>query len=74
MKAMLWKFILFTSISTLSLTAHAEWQCYAADKGGHLWESKGFTQEHANAVALSFCTAYSPDSSSCHTSNCAEKS
>jgi hypothetical protein len=73
-KITFWKFILSTSLSILTLNAYAEeWQCIAADEGGHRWSSTGMTQDHANTVALSFCTAYSPNSGSCHVSSCVSK-
>ena len=74
MKIKLWKFILACSFCMLSLNAYAEWHCYAADKEGHLWDSKGMIEEHASQVALNFCAAYSPNSGSCHISNCSERS
>jgi len=67
------KAALLIAASLIALNAHAEWQCFAGDSGGHLWSSGGLTQEHANEVALSFCSAYSPDSGSCHITNCATK-
>ena len=74
MRIILWKLILFSVLGALSLSIYAqEWQCYVIDKKGHVWGSAGMTQDHANAVALSFCTAYSPDSSSCHLSKCVVK-
>lgn len=63
--------LLFLSLSVLSASSHADWQCFAADKGGHNWMSTGSTQERADAVAMSFCQAYSPDSASCHIHDCA---
>jgi hypothetical protein len=69
-----WKIVLSGLLVFFAVNAHANWQCYAADSGGHYWTSEGSTQERANAVALSFCSAYSPDSTSCHMSKCLEKS
>lgn len=68
------RFIVTALLSSVVLSAHAEWRCFAADKGGHTWMSAGLTQEHATTVAHSFCTAYSPNSASCHVTTCTEKS
>lgn len=76
MKTMTRKLVWVGLLSALTLNtynAYAEWQCYASDKGGHLWMSTGMTQDHANTVAYNFCTAYSPNSDTCHISNCTEK-
>ena len=75
MRITFWKFVVLIALNIVALNAHAdeEWQCIASDQGGHRWLSTGMTQDHANAVALSFCTAYSPDSESCHISSCASK-
>lgn len=70
MKSVIWKLVFVISFCSLSINAFADWQCSVIDKGGHRWAFKGMTQDHANQVALSFCTAYSPNSGSCHTSNC----
>lgn len=58
--------------SIFSINSYALWQCYAADKGGHFWESKGLTQENAQAVALSFCKSFSPHGTSCEPRKCME--
>ncbi len=73
MKLTLWKFILISSLSALTFNTYADWQCYANDSGGHYWTSTGTTQDRATAVALSFCSAYSPDSGSCQVSKCLTK-
>lgn len=73
MKHALWISILSSALTTLSLNAYAEWQCYVVDQGGHYWTSPGSTQERATAVALSFCSAYSPNGHTCHMSKCLEK-
>jgi hypothetical protein len=73
MKSTCWKFILFGLLVISTLNAYADWQCYVADKGGHTWTSTGMTEERANAIAFSFCNAYSPNASSCHLSNCETK-
>lgn len=70
MKTIIWKLVLAVSFFSLGANAFADWQCYVVDKGGHRWASTGMTQDHANQVAMSFCTAYSPNSSSCHTASC----
>lgn len=67
----LWMMCLISALSMVSLNAFAEWQCYARDKGGHMWKSEGSTEERATAVAMSFCSGYSPDSATCKISKCA---
>jgi hypothetical protein len=77
MKLAICKFIsssfLLGSLSILSLNAHAVWQCYVADQGGHYWTSTGSTPDLAEAVATNFCTAHSPQGDTCHTAKCFEK-
>jgi hypothetical protein len=67
------KLVLLFVLSFCGFNAYANFQCYAMDSGGHTWTSEGLTEEHANTVALSFCSAYSPDSGSCHMSKCETK-
>jgi len=69
MKKTIWIFLLI--FSSLSMNAYAQFECFAGDKGGHYWTSTGQTQDRATAVAMSFCTAYSPDSASCQITKCA---
>lgn len=54
----------------LSLSAQADWQCYTVDQGNHYWVSPGTTRERASAVAMNFCTAHSPNGSSCEVHKC----
>lgn len=70
MKCSFWRILILTLFSLFSANTFALWQCYVADKGGHLWESKGLTQDHALAVATKFCEAYSPNGNTCHKRNC----
>jgi len=56
-----------------AFNTYADWQCSVMDKGGHRWAFSGMTEDHANQVAMSFCTAYSPDSGTCHVAGCSEK-
>lgn len=72
MKSVIGKFLLSGLLSMFALNAYAEWQCYAVDAGGHYWKSTGQTQDRANAVAMNFCTAHSPNGSSCQTDKCLE--
>lgn len=72
MKLYLFKFMIFTLLSVSASNAYAMWQCYVADKGGHVWESKGLTQENALAVATSFCKSFSPNGKSCRTTECVQ--
>lgn len=67
MKKALWMFLL---TSCFSINAFAEYQCFTRDIGGHQWASEGSTEERATAVAMSFCTAYSPDSGTCKFNKC----
>ena len=67
MKKLLW-IVLLTSM--FSLNASAQVQCFVKDRGGHMWASEGSTDERATAVAMSFCSAYSPDSASCAFNRC----
>jgi hypothetical protein len=73
MKRTLCLSLLTACLSMLSVNAFAEYECYAGDKGGHLWASTGSTQERATAVAMSFCSGYSPDSASCQVNKCVTK-
>lgn len=67
MKKILW-IVLLTSV--FSLNASAQVQCFVKDKGGHMWASEGSTDERATAVAMSFCSAYSPNSVTCQFNRC----
>ncbi len=69
MKKILWM-SLFVFLSTFNFNAYAEMQCFVKDKGGHMWASEGSTEERATAVAMSFCSAYSPNSASCQFNRC----
>jgi hypothetical protein len=69
MKNILWIFLLI-SLSITSFQASAGWQCFVKDKGGHMWASEGSTEDRATAVAMSFCSAYSPNSTSCQFNRC----
>jgi hypothetical protein len=60
-------------LALFSVQANANWQCYAVDQGNHFWKSSGMTQERASQVALSFCSAYSPNGKSCQVSKCMEE-
>jgi hypothetical protein len=73
MKITIGKGLLFLSLSVMSLNIYAAWECYAADKKGHTWASAGTNEHRASKVALSFCSAYSPNSSSCHVTKCYTK-
>jgi hypothetical protein len=66
------KLVLLNVLSILSINAHAEWQCYTVDKGGHYWTSTGSTPERATGVAMSFCKAYSPNGKTCQLNKCLE--
>jgi hypothetical protein len=70
MKKTLWMCLLTACFTTFSINAFAAYECYAGDKGGHMWKSAGSTEERATAVAMSFCTGYSPDSASCQFKKC----
>lgn len=69
MKKILWTSLLI-SLSALSLNATAGMQCFVKDSGGHMWASEGSTEDRATAVAMSFCSAYSPNSASCQFNRC----
>lgn len=66
----LWIILLGICTTIFSFNAFAQSQCYVNDKGGHFWSSKGSTDDRATAVAMNFCKAYSPDSSTCTFSKC----
>lgn len=70
MKIQYLKVVLLCLFSMVTLNANADWQCYAADKNGHFWKSEGSTQDRASAVAMSFCSAYSPDGPTCQIDKC----
>jgi hypothetical protein len=70
MKRVSWIFLLISCLSTFSLNASAEYQCFVKDRGGHMWASEGSTEDRAKAVAMSFCSAYSPNSASCSFNRC----
>lgn len=70
MKMLIGKCLLALSLSSLAVGAFADWQCSVMDKGGHRWAFSGMTQDRANQVAMSFCTSYSPNSGTCHTTSC----
>lgn len=61
------------TISLISSSVFADFQCYAKDAGGHMWSSAGSTQDRATAVAMSFCSSFSPDGSSCQPAQCTSK-
>ena len=69
MKNILW-ISLIISLSMLSINASAGFQCFVKDQGGHQWASEGSTEDRATAVAMSFCSAYSPNSTSCQFNRC----
>ncbi len=69
MKNMLWISLLIC-LSLFSLNVSAGVQCFVKDKGGHMWASEGSTEDRATAVAMSFCSAYSPNSTSCQFNRC----
>lgn len=64
--------LMIALISAFSVNAYADWQCYANDQGNHWWTSPGMTQERASAVAMSFCSSFSPNGKSCQVSKCKE--
>lgn len=70
MKKMSWIFLFTVSLSLFSVNASAEYQCFVRDQGGHMWASEGSTEDRATAVAMSFCSAYSPNSASCSFNRC----
>lgn len=67
------KWIAISSVTLIATNAHANWQCYVADQGGHQWMNIAMTQDRAVKVAMSYCTTYSPDSGTCHQTTCTEK-
>ncbi len=73
MKKNLWIVLLGLYVSTFGFNAFAQFQCFANDKGGHFWESKGSTEARAKKVAMNFCKAYSPHSSTCVFNKCINK-
>ena len=73
MKKNLWIFLLGLCVSTLSFNAFAQSECYVNDKGGHFWKSEGSTEDRATTIAMNFCKAYSPDSSTCVFNKCMTK-
>ena len=66
------KKVILTILCLFSVNVHADWLCYTVDKNGHFWRSTGMTQDRAVAVAMSFCSAHSPDGKSCQPSKCME--
>jgi len=70
MKKLLWIFLLISYSSLFSTNAFAQYQCFVRDKGGHMWASDGSTEDRATTVAMSFCSAYSPNSSTCEFNRC----
>lgn len=70
MKKNLWIILLGFYVSTFSFNAFAQFQCYVNDKGGHFWRSEGSTEDRATTIAMNFCKAYSPNSSSCIFNKC----
>ena len=73
MKFTLSKFVFVSLLSLLSLNAYADWECFAGDAGGHFWKSTGMIQERAVAVAMSFCSSFSPNGDSCHEDKCFDR-
>lgn len=73
MKKNVWIVLLGICASIFSFNAFAQVQCFVNDKGGHFWKSEGSTEARATSVAMNFCKAYSPDSSTCELHKCMNK-
>lgn len=58
------KFLLVT-LCLFSLNSFAAFTCYTVDKNDRYWKSPGQVEERACAVAMSMCSAHSPDGKSC---------